>query len=200
MFVCLKVNTSYLETNSWEDSHFAWIFHANGYYSEAFCTITYEHQKNECYTGFWGHLNKRETGTNVQISVFFRQWKPQHLQRITTVIHDFPIISQLNNKFHVLNTLILYWENTGERVKQLSYWVLLVEDLFVKYGTVVEHKCHGDIHQPMQCCDLRTDVSLWKPAKRKEVQATERMCHVLQAWEEEGHAILVRDLWCGPLF
>jgi hypothetical protein len=43
-------------------------------------------------------------------------------------------------KSTVLNALILYWENTGKRTKQLSYWVQLVRGLIVKYGTVAEHK------------------------------------------------------------
>jgi hypothetical protein len=41
---------------------------------------------------------------------------------------------------NVLNALILYRENTGKRIEQLSYRVQLAESLFVKYGCVVEHK------------------------------------------------------------
>jgi hypothetical protein len=33
----------------------------------------FQHQKNDSYTGFWSHHNKRETGTTVQISTFFGQ-------------------------------------------------------------------------------------------------------------------------------
>jgi hypothetical protein len=54
----------------------------------------------------------------------------------------------------VLNALILYRENTGKRIEQLSYWVQLVEGLFIKYGTMLNTKYQGDIHLIIQCCDL----------------------------------------------
>lgn len=47
----------------------------------------------------------------------------------------------------VLNALILYLENkTRNGYEQLSNWVQLVEDLFIKYRTVLEYKVPGNIH------------------------------------------------------
>jgi hypothetical protein len=50
-------------------------------------------------------------------------------------------------KSTILNSPILYRENAGKRNKQLSYWVHLVEGLYMKYRAAVKEKVPGQ-HPP----------------------------------------------------
>jgi hypothetical protein len=43
----------------------------------------------------------------------------------------------------ILNAMIIYRNNTGKRIDQLSFKIQLVEGLFVKYANVLECKVPG---------------------------------------------------------
>jgi hypothetical protein len=43
----------------------------------------------------------------------------------------------------ILNVMIIYRSNTGKRIDQLSFRIQLIEGLFVKYVSAVEHKVPG---------------------------------------------------------
>jgi hypothetical protein len=43
----------------------------------------------------------------------------------------------------ILNAIIIYRSNTGRNIDQLPFRVQLVEGLFVKYASAIEHKVPG---------------------------------------------------------
>ncbi|XP_023721062.1 piggyBac transposable element-derived protein 4-like [Cryptotermes secundus] len=43
----------------------------------------------------------------------------------------------------ILNSMIVYRSNTGKRIQQLTFIIQLIEGLFVKYVSAVEHKVLG---------------------------------------------------------
>ena len=43
----------------------------------------------------------------------------------------------------ILNSMIVYRNNTDKRIQQLSFRIQLIEGLFVKYASAVEHKVPG---------------------------------------------------------
>jgi hypothetical protein len=91
----------------------------------------------------------------------------------------------------ILNAMIIYRNNTGKRIDQLSFRIQLVEGLFVKYANVLEHKVPGrhSSDNTVPRLTQRHFISKLPPSEKKA--RPQRQCVVSEAREDEGHCVLV---------
>jgi hypothetical protein len=82
----------------------------------------------------------------------------------------------------ILNAMIIYRSNTGKSIDQLSFRVQLVEELFVKYASAVEHKVPGRHSSDKTVPHLteRHFISKIPPTARKS--RLQKWCVVCQKW------------------
>jgi hypothetical protein len=88
--------------------------------------------------------------------------------------------------------MIIYRSNTGKKIEQLPFRIELIEGLFVKYASVVEHKVPGPtfVRQHSAAANRKTFYKQ-DSSNRKESKTAKTVCCVSDAWEEEGHCVLV---------
>jgi hypothetical protein len=80
----------------------------------------------------------------------------------------------------ILNVMIIYRNNTGKGIDQLSFRIQLVEGLFVKYANAVECKVLGrhSSDNTVPCLTERHFISKLPPTEKKSIP--QRQCVVCQ--------------------